>query len=254
MEPPHDQVYRRVAPPPPPRADRLHIFSDGSILRKMAARDLAKISIWNGNRSINDEHKNEIAAHLGPKGIQSLDLKPFHVVTYEVEDENGSKEIKTVIVDGQHRVTIIKEQFMINPTADSFDVLVVEKRCESESEVIRYFKILNTTKSIAWKADPTLLANSFVQAFEKTFGKKAVRPNAHRPYMSVEKLRAKLIEKRIIDKEISPEEFVAVASRKNTEILDVRKKKEVKEKMEERAIAISFVLALDEKMGWMDDI
>ncbi len=240
---------RRIAPPPPPKA-HLHLFSDGSVLRKMPARDLVKIPIWKGNRILNQEHKQAIA-HSLKNGVKSLDLKPFHIVTYPVED-GDTEEILSFIVDGQHRHSLIKEA-----DTQDFDVLVIEKKCESESEVIEYFRILNHTRAIEWKEDPVLVANRYLAALEKAFNvqkEKRIRPKAtHRPYVSIDTLREEFLKRKIGHSGKSPEEFVAYAQRMNQDFLEALLRKPVREPLEERAIGLGFCLALDPKFRWLTD-
>ena len=241
---------------PPPRANYLHVFSDHSILRKMTARDLIKVPIWNGNRILNEEHKQEIAAKI--ESIRSLDLKPFHLVTYPCEDEKGIEEIKTFIVDGQHRVTILKEAYFKNPEADNFDVLVVEKGCTSQAEVTAYFKLLNTTRSIDWKEDPIMLAAPYLNLFETTFNKdkkekeKLVRTGAtKRPYLSIDKLREVIVKRITQVTKQTPQEFVEKAVEKNREWLEDATRCSDKDKSLERAITLKFILPQDDKFTWV---
>jgi hypothetical protein len=240
---------RRVAPPPPPKA-HLFVFSDGSLLRKMPARDLVKVPIWKGNRILQQDHKQAIIRSL-TTGVKSLDLKPFHVVTYPVE-EGDTEEMYSFIVDGQHRVSILKET-----DQQDFDVLVVEKKCSSESDVIEYFKILNHTRAIEWKEDPILVANRYLAALEKAFNtskEKRVRPKAtHRPYLYVDTLREELVKRKIGHTGKTPDEFVAFAKETNRVGLDRLKDKAPREPLEERALALEFCLAMDPKFKWLND-
>lgn len=244
MDPP-----RRIAPPPPPKA-YLFTFSDGSILRKISARDLVKIPIWKGNRILNQQHKESIAKSL-KQGAKSLDLKPFHIVTYPVE-EGDIPDTLSFVVDGQHRYSIIKES-----DNQDFDVLVVEKKCHTESEVIDYFKLLNHVRAIEWKEDPILVANNFIKALENVFNggkdKRVRTKSTHRPYLYVETLREELIKRKIGVSGKTPEDFVAFAKRKNEEYLDILRKKERREGIEDRALQLEFTLALDPKMKWLQD-
>ena len=239
----------RRAPPPPPK-HYLHQFSDGSILRKISARDLVKIPIWKGNRILNQDHKMSIASSL-KLGVKSLDLKPFHIVSYPVEDDD-IEEMLSFIVDGQHRYSIIKEA-----ENQDFDVLVVEKKCESETDVIEYFKLLNHTRAIEWKEDPILVANRFVAALEKAFNspkEKRIRvKSTHRPYLYVETLREELIKRKIGHSGKPPDDFVHFAQRKNQELLLSLSAKCPREPMEERAVSLDFCLALDPKFKWLQD-
>lgn len=243
-----DSVPIRRVPPPPPR-QYLHLFSDGSILRKIAARDLVKIPIWKGNRILNQDHKHSIASSL-KLGVKSLDLKPFHIVTYPVE-ENES-DVLSFVVDGQHRYSIIKES-----EQQDFDVLVVEKKCESETEVVEYFKLLNHTRAIEWKEDPILVANRYIVALEKAFNtskEKRIRlKSTHRPYLYVETLREELIKRKIGHLGKTPEDFVRFAQSKNQEGIASLRSKAPREQMEERALSLEFCLALDPKFRWLHE-
>lgn len=241
-------LTKRSAPPPP--RQHLHTFSDGSILRKISARDLIKIPIWKGNRILNQEHKQSIASSL-KQGVKSLDLKPFHIVSYPVE-EGDTEDILSFVVDGQHRYSIIKDA-----ENQDFDVLVVEKKCESECEVIEYFKLLNHTRSIEWKEDPILVANRYIAALEKSFNKgkeKKIRQKAtHRPYLYIETLRDELVKRKIGYTGKSPDDFVQFAQQKNQQGLEILRSKITRETMEERALALDFCLALDPKFKWLHE-
>ena len=241
---------------PPPKLSQLYIFSDKSVLRRSSARDLIKIPIWNGNRILNEEHKKEIATSL--QTLRSLDLKPFHLVTYPCEDEEGNEEIKTFIVDGQHRVSILKEAFYNNPEEENFDVLVVEKSCDSQADVSAYFKLLNTTRSIEWKEDPKMLANPYVNLFEATFNKgrkekeKLVRAGVtKRPYLSLETLREIIVKHIDQIKKETPQQFVDRAVSLNKEWIEQAKAHVPQDKSIDRAIAIGFILPQDMKWSWL---
>jgi hypothetical protein len=238
---------RRI-PPPPPQRNYIHKLSDNSILRKMPALDIVKIDIWHGNRILNEEHKKDISENL-KGGIQSLDLKPYHLVSYVVEDG-----LKTYIVDGQHRVSILKDAARKNMEQLNFDVIVIEKMCESENEVIEYFKLLNTTKAIEWKEDPTLQANAYIAAFEKEFNKGKVKllrsEGSHRPYMCTKKLRDAIVKSNLCSLGKTPQEFVEHALQKNKQFIDHFKSMTLREKLHDRALALGFCLAIDEKFSW----
>jgi hypothetical protein len=209
-----------------------------------------KIPIWKGNRILNQEHKYSIQQSL-KLGAKSLDLKPFHVVTYPVED-NETEEILSFIVDGQHRHSIIKEA-----ENQDFDVLVIEKRCESETEVVEYFKLLNHTRAIEWKEDPILMANRYIVALEKAFNttkEKRIRvKSTHRPYLYVETLRDEFVKRKIGHSGKTPEDFVRYAQSKNQEGLALLRSKLPRETMEERALSLDFCLALDPKFKWLHE-
>lgn len=237
-----------VKPPPPRATAHLHVFSDRSIMRKMPVKDLIRIPIWQGNRLLCEEHKQQIQESL--KGnIRSLDLKPYHIITYPIDDE-----YRSFIIDGQHRVAILKEAFYQNPEQENFDCIVIERACQTETEAIEYFKILNTTRAVEWKHDPNLIANVFIKALEKEFnvGKlRRVRPaGAHRPYLSVEKFREAICRRGFEGKSV--ETFITMVRRLNSESLERLKTAGIKNKMEQKAVELGFCLALDEKFKWLD--
>lgn len=238
-------------PIPPPRTSPIFKFHDGSILRKMPARDLVKIPVWEGNRLLDEIHKQHILASL--KGdFKSLDSKPYHLVTYTTEDEQGKQSIETCIVDGQHRVSILKEAF---PDCEDFDVLIVEKHCETYSEVVAYFKILNTTKAIAWHEDPKLCANRYIKALESKFNSKkqnSIRQGATRkPYLSTDKLREGLMACRLgqNEQDPTPEEFAERAHLWNQDWLQTHGNHP--DPQLDKYKKIGFGLAWDDKMKWI---
>ena len=248
MDPPPRPTRLTNAPPPPPR-QFLFTFSDGSVLRKMSARDLAKLRIWKGNRILNADHKQSIASSL-KHGVKSLDLKPFHIVSYPVE-EDETEEMCSFVVDGQHRLSIIKES-----DQQDFDVLVIEKRCASESEVIQYFKLLNHTRAIEWKEDPILVANNYIKALEEVFNigkEKKLRIKAtHRPYLYIEHLREELVKRKVGHSGKTPADFVRYAILKNEEFLTYYKEMKERDTLQEKAVRLEFCLALDPKYKWLD--
>lgn len=243
------------AKPPPPKTlpqMNLHTFSDRSIMRKMSAKDLIRIPIWHGNRLLCEEHKRQIQESLNGN-IKSLDLKPYHIITYPVE-EDSTTTYKSFIIDGQHRATILKEAFYLHPEQEPFDVIVIDRTCQTETEAIEYFKILNTTKAVEWKHDPNLIANTFIKALEKEFnvGKlRRVRPaGAHRPYLSTEKIREALCRRNFEKKSV--EDFLVAVRRLNSEGVELLKYSKTRGKMEQKALDLGFTLALDEKFKWLD--
>ena len=218
----------------------------------MAVRDLIRIPIWKGNRLLCEEHKKQIQDSL--KGsVRPLELKPYHIITYPVE-EDGHQERRSFIIDGQHRVSILRDAFSQTPEHENFDCIIIDKECNSESEAIDYFRILNMTRAVEWKHDPNLLANAFVKALEKEFnvGKlRLIRPaGAHRPYMSAEKLREAILKRRFEEGK-SVEEFIVKVRELNTNDLAHLKAVPVRNKMEQKAVELGFCLALDEKFKWL---
>jgi hypothetical protein len=243
-----------VKPPPPPRPSQdLHKFYDGSKMRKMSVKDLIRIPIWKGNRLLCEDHKRQIQESL-KGGVRPLELKPYHIITYPIEDEDGHLERKSFIIDGQHRVSILKDAFYQSQDLESFDCIVIEKECQTETEAIDYFRILNMTRAVEWKHDPNLLANAFVKALEKEFntGKtRLIRPaGSHRPYMSADKIRDAILKKRFEEGK-SVEEFIAKVRDLNKAGVERLREVAQRSKMEQKALELGFTLALDEKFKWL---
>ena len=174
--------------------------SDGSSWKIIPASRLSAIEIWKGNRVLDESHVARISESLHGE-IEKVNLNPFRIAVIH-EDEG----IGRYIIDGQHRVSILK-QYFTNPDAPDFDVVVIEKFCSNESEII------NTTRSIQWKEDPVLVSNRYIDAFLKEFNKDPKKPvvksgKTNRPFVSVEKLRDALILKHVVDWKTTPAEFV----------------------------------------------
>jgi len=172
----------------------------------MPASRLASVEIWKGNRIMDETHALRICQSL--TSITDLTLNPYRIVI--LEDEG---DIYRYIIDGQHRVSLLKKHFA-NPEAEDFNVVVIEKKCQDESEIIEYFKIINTTKAMHWREDPVLAANKYIEPFIKEFNvnpkKPVIRPGkVNRPYLSIDRLRDVLISKNVIDWRTTPLEFVA---------------------------------------------
>jgi len=222
-----------------------HVFSDGSKLYIMSAQQLCEINIWHGNRLLNEQHKNEIATAI-VGNIHAFENKPFHIVKIKERSETGETISMQYIVDGQHRVNIMKSVFDSNPFTDDFEVMVIEKTCSSEREISHYFKTLNNTKPIDYKEDPKLIANEYVNAIQSRFGTtliKSVRTRA--PYLCAESLRNEFIKRRVGCgiSDLDPEQYADAVFQKNAMLLDLHK--ESQDERTKRMLAIKFMLSMD---------
>ncbi len=247
------QVRIRMAPPPPPK-NCLFQHSDGSKLNKMKVSQLIRFEIWHGNRILDTSHKEKIQKET-EDNIKVLDSKPYHIVTYTEDTEEGPKP-KTVIVDGQHRVSILLERFQSDSSVEDFDVLVVEKFCRNEKDVIEYFKLLNKIKAIPWKEDPKLIINNYIQALLDAFPKTEkvlFRPGrCQRPFVSLDKLREEALKRRLGQgKDDSIEEFIEKITAYNEEKLETLQIKENRDKLEDKAVELGFTLGLDLQYSWL---
>ena len=188
----------------------------------------------------------------GLKGnIPLLNSNPFRLAL--IKDENGVE--MRYIIDGQHRAFLIKEYFQNSEAAD-FNVLVAGKRFINEDEVIDYFKLINTTKSIPWKEDPVLCANTYVAAVMKQFNTDPKFPlirsgKTMRPFMSADKLRDALVLRHVHDWKKGPIEFAEECVSKNEQITEGLKLREELNSMETRALRYNFALALDDSFNWI---
>jgi hypothetical protein len=181
--------------------------SDGARWTHMSAGRLAALPIWKGNRNVDETHALRISQSI-QKTITELDISPYRIVTTVVDGE-----VCKYIVDGQHRITILRDYFK-NPDADDFLVIVIDKECESEKDIIEYFGTINRTKAMYWREDPVLAANNYIAPFLKEFNKDPKKPlirsgKVNKPYMSVDRLREVLIEKHVVEWRTLPTEFVA---------------------------------------------
>lgn len=250
-----DQIKKQ----PPPRLFQQKSLnfthSDGSRTRVIGVRELIRTDIWNGNRILDEGHRNKIQEEC--INIKDLDKKPFVMVSFPSGNvEEGIIE-KWVIIDGQHRVSILRDHFRQNQSEEDFDVLVTEKAFDTEHAVFDYFKILNNVKRVEYKEDPRMIANTYINSLTKVFEKNSViREDTKRPYLRVSKLRdtlCSLLEKVQKDGAVfkTSEEFALAAEEINRKILEILKTKISRSKMEDRAILLEFALGLEDKLGWV---
>jgi len=174
----------------------LHTYTDGSTLRRMSARDLIRIQIWRGNRILDLEHANQIQRAIGTR-IQSLD-NGYRIVKYYEEDAAGRPILQSYVIDGQHRVHVLREHYNSSLCEPDFELTVTEKHVDSESEAIAYFNALNNVKPQCWKTDKNLLANQYITELELLVNTRRRQPlirpsNTHRPYLSSDRLRDALL-------------------------------------------------------------
>lgn len=224
--------------------------SDGSKYRIVTARWLSQVPVWKGNRVIDMTHVDRIREGL--KGnIPLLNANPFRLAF--VKEDNDI--VTRYIIDGQHRHHLLKEYFQ-NPASQDFNIIVAAKQFSNEDEIIDYFKMINTTKSIPWKEDPVLCANTYISAIMKQFNTDPKFPliragKTKRPFMSADKLREALIAKRVYDWKKGPVEFAEECIAKNDEKTEGLKLKETLTLMESKALEYQFALAMDDSFSWI---
>lgn len=174
----------------------IHTFNDGSHLVRMNVRELITLPVWKGNRILDVVHANKISAAIGGN-IKSLDSAVYRVIKYmELSTTNTLVEQK-YLIDGQHRAHVLRKYYDENLCVPDFDVLVMEKSVDSETDAIEYFNALNNVKPQHWNHDPALLTNKYIAAIEARFNIDKRNPlirqkGTKRPFLSVDKLRETL--------------------------------------------------------------
>ena len=233
----------------------LHTFSDGSVLKKIKAKELVGIPVWKGNRFIDLSHANKIKEAVG-NNIENLDSSIFRIVKYKDGDVT-----QKFLVDGQHRQYVIKKYYEENVLfALNFDTLVIEKTVECEADAIEYFNTLNNAKP-QQDNDPKLLANKYILALEK-FYKKLIRPEGvgtKRPFLSSDALRKVLEENGSMLKQStgSITAFIEKVDKWNKKMIteyEVGSAFQTKDRtVLENCIKKNFVLAFDMKLPWIKE-
>ena len=236
----------------------LHTFLDGSVLRKIGVRELIHIPVWKGNRHIDLQHATQIQKEVGDN-ITVLDSTIFRVVQY---NDDGVQQ--TYLIDGQHRQYVLRKYFEENMFMPTFDVLVVEKKVEEESDAIEYFNTLNNVKP-QFENDTKLLANKYINAllkvYNKTKGTSMIRPEGkatRRPFLSSDALRAGLEEHGKLLKQ-SKEciqcflERVEAWNKKKLAECEIQSlyMNQKNKQLVEACLEKKFVLALDPKLPWI---
>jgi hypothetical protein len=236
-----------------------HVFHDGSVLRKISVRELLGIPVWRGNRHIDMEHVKNIQKEIGDN-IICLDSTIFRVVTYKDGDVQ-----QRYLIDGQHRQSVIKSVFESCNFMQDFEVIIVEKDVEDETEAIDYFNNLNNVKP-QFENDSTLIVNKYIAALEKKFNTNKknllIRPQGKttkRPFLSSDSLRSALEAQGRFLKSAkgSIEEFVNKVDTWNTKRLQELELEclmgnSKDKKLAETTIEKKFTLAFDPKLPWIE--
>jgi len=160
----------------------------------MSAIDLIKIPIWKGNRIIDLSHVQQIKDSI--QGHINLLDSGYKIIKYVEEgcDESESNTIKSFIIDGQHRLMVLKDYFetAILLLIEDFPVTVTEICVKSEIEAIEYFNRINNTRPIKFEEDINLILNKYIERLIKEFSPelKLCRTTAtKRPFLSIDKFR-----------------------------------------------------------------
>jgi len=238
----------------------LHTYADGSVLGLMSARTLISIPIWKGNRILDKTHMESIKTSVtNPHLLDS----GYKLVCYQEPDASGIIVTQRYIVDGQHRVSVLKDHFAGTLCAADFNVTYTEINVRDEADAIAYFNKINHAKPIQFKEDPAMIANRYIAAFSDMWPSRhrIVRTAAtHRPFMHVERLREALLAHADVLAHKTTAWFVDAVKKKNAtllrdyELLLAAGGVNKDAKIVERCFEIQFALAVDPKLRWVTEI
>jgi len=230
----------------------------------MSARDLVRLPIWNGNRTLDKAHSGRIRDAIG-SAVQRLD-SGYRIIHYFEPDTNDTMVRQSYLIDGQHRAEVLREHFLGGLCEPDFTVVVTEKEVASETEAIEYFNAINNVKPQQWRTDPAILVNKYIAEMERRFNKKGlsakyIRTGATvRPYLGADKLREalKAVVADLGQETASIEAFSARAFERNKKLLEnasvliLANNKD--SKYYEKAAAVGFMLAIDPKLPWVREL
>lgn len=237
----------------------IYKYNDGSILKIMTARELISIPIWKGQRILDKTHSDSIKASIGIN-VQKLD-SGYSIVKYKEETTDGNIIISSYLIDGQHRASVIRDYYKDTICEPDFNLTVVEKEVETESDAIEYFNKINNVKAQQWRLDPNLIINNYINALEKVFNKNKknllIRKSTVRPYLSSENLREAFLSNTSLLKNNNNAitKFVENVVKYNKELvmkISIELAHDTKDiKIKQRAVDIDFALAYDTKLKWV---
>jgi hypothetical protein len=191
----------------------LFTFADGSTLHQISARRLIAIPVWEGNRTLDEEHVAELTRAI--KNLQDIQ-GPFTVVEYP--DDEGRSQRK--IIDGQHRREVLVRHFASVSTepAPDFPVLARLHKIADHAAAVSLFQAINNAKPMVYKGSPTERLHEFSEALRRhcVYDKgrtglvALIRPcSTVRPFLSLEHLEEALKRYRIHERtDLTPQALV----------------------------------------------
>jgi len=226
----------------------------------MTSRELIALPIWKGQRILDRTHSDSIKTAVG-SNVQSLD-SGYSIVKYKEETTDGTFVVSSYLIDGQHRASVIRDYYKETICEPDFNITVVEKEVETETDAIEYFNKINNVKAQQWRMDPNLIINNYISALEKAFNKDKkclrIRKATLRPYLCSEKLREAFIAntKLLKNSNDAITKFVNNVLKYNKELiakfsLDLTQEDNKESKLKQRALDIKFCLAHDTKLKWV---
>jgi hypothetical protein len=243
----------------------VHELNDGSKMKLMTAKEFIKIPVWKGNRVIDNKHLESIQTKFGSEfeKLKTLD-NGYRIVCVLESDAAGAGVIQKYVVDGQHRQHVLKKYYEEHEDVEDFNLLVIEKDAEDDSNIIHYFNGINSSKPIKWKLEPAMLVNNYIEGlvseFNKPKGVLMIRPGkTRRPFLHSDDIRDKLLSiiGRLSSDEDDIEKFVKEAREVNTRRLTfselmISKAKADEKKLIEKGVELEFMLGIDKELNWIE--
>jgi hypothetical protein len=239
----------------------LHTYNDGSSLKVMTSRELVTLPIWKGQRILDKTHSDSIKAAVG-SNVKYLD-SGYSIVKYKEENADGNTVTSSYLIDGQHRASVIRDYYKDTICEADFNVTVMEKEVETETDAIEYFNKINNVKAQQWRMDPNLIINNYIGALEKVYNKNKkcplIRSTNVRPYLCSANLREVLSNNTKLLKNTNDAitKFVEASVKYNKELItkfsiDLTQENSKESKLKQRAVDVNFALAYDTKLKWVN--
>lgn len=241
-------------------------LANGCDVKTITAKDLIKIPVWRNNRLLDRDHMLEIRNAIG-KNIQLLD-HGYQIAILVEQDAAGNDIEQKYIIDGQHRLQVIKHYFEEEIIcAVDFPILVYERLFDTERELIEHFNAINKCKPLKPMEDENLTLNAYIHALQKVFpgpNKRCplLRPGlTHRPYLSTDRLRDVLrthihqlpkTEQDILEFAKRSQQYNEKLIKNDVWILGIDNNK--RREFFERGQKCGFILAYDERLPWIAEI
>lgn len=239
----------------------LHTYNDGSKLVRMSVHTLLSTPIWCGNRIIDMAHVQAIkdAICITATSICALD-SGYKLITFMEEDAAGKPIEVRRIIDGQHRIEVIRA---LLPLCDDFIITATVKHVESEADAVDYFNTINNSKPIQYEEDPKVVVQRYMKALDESFPKKAKffrEAKTRRPYVQKSELIQVLVKYANQLRKHKPDVFAKEVLAWNVKHL---KELELEELMEGsvkdagikgHAVEIKFALGIDTHFKWIEQV
>jgi hypothetical protein len=252
-------IFQASNKPPKMSITPMYQLANGVQARVLSAKELVATAIWKNNRIIDHGHVEEIRKAVNPRHLDNS----YHIAIVAEEDAAGRSIDQRYIVDGQHRVCVLRRYFEEGLCEADFPVLVFERRFATEGELIDYFNAINQCKPVQPWIDENLVLNNYVRALEEVFENRktrVIRPGGcHRPYLSAEKIRDALRgAKGLVATAKGAEDFATRVKAWNDRavgsdvyVLGIRST--AKRGFFEKGVKVGFVLAYDDKFPWIHE-